>query len=109
RRRGPPAELPRAAGRRFVRTRGQADVAFSAGRAAAGVNGGLEMPREALLVRTLVEMADNFVDEFDVVALLSLLADRCVDVLDVVAAGVMLAAPEGELRVVASSSEAMRV
>ena len=67
------------------------------------------MPNEALLVRTLVELADNLVDDFDVVELLSLLADRCVEVLGVSAAGVMLAAPEGDLRVVASSSEAMRV
>jgi len=67
------------------------------------------MPREALLVRTLVEMADSLVNDFDVVALLSLLADRCVEVLDVAAAGVMLVAPDGGLRVVASSSEAMRV
>lgn len=67
------------------------------------------MPNEALLVRTLVELADSLVDDFDVVELLSLLAARCVDVLGVSAAGVMLAAPEGDLRVVASSSEAMRV
>src|SRR6476661_4871008 len=67
------------------------------------------MPREALLAQTLVELADNLVDDFDVVELLSLLADRCVEVLGVSAAGVMLAAPEGDLRVVASSSEAMRV
>ena len=67
------------------------------------------MPKEALLVRTLVELADSLVDDFDVVELLSLLAGRCVDVLRVSAAGVMLAAPEGDLRVVASSSEAMRV
>ncbi len=51
-------------------------------------------------------MADSLVDDFDAVALLSLLADRCVEVLDVSAAGVMLAAPEGDLRVVASPSEA---
>jgi hypothetical protein len=67
------------------------------------------MPREALLVHTLVELADSLVDDFDVVELLSLLADRSVEVLGVSAAGVMLVAPEGELRVVASSSEAMRV
>jgi transcriptional regulator with GAF, ATPase, and Fis domain len=67
------------------------------------------MPKEALLVRTLVELADNLVDDFDVVELLSLLAGRCVEVLGVSAAGVMLASPEGDLRVVASSSEAMRV
>jgi GAF domain-containing protein len=67
------------------------------------------MPKEALLVRTLVELADSLVDDFDVVELLSLLADRCVEVLGVSAAGVMLVAPEVDLRVVASSSEAMRV
>ena len=67
------------------------------------------MPNEALLVRTLVELADNLVEDFDIVELLSLLADRCVEVLAVSAAGVMLVAPEGDLRVVASSSEAMRV
>lgn len=67
------------------------------------------MPNEALLVRTLVELADNLVDDFDVVELLSLLADRCVEILAVSAAGVMLVTAEGDLRVVASSSEAMRV
>ena len=67
------------------------------------------MPREALLARTLVELADTLVDDFDVVELLTLLADRCVEVLDVAAAGLMLAAPEGDLRVVASSSEGMRL
>src|SRR4029453_811922 len=36
-------------------------------------------------------------------------SDGCVDVLDVGAAGLMLVAPEGDLRVMASSSEAMRV
>ncbi|MEY2433953.1 MAG: hypothetical protein QOC92_3678, partial [Acidimicrobiaceae bacterium] len=59
--------------------------------------------------RTLVELADTLVDDFDVVELLTLLTDRCVDVLDVAAAGLMLVAPEGDLRVMASSSETMRV
>jgi len=67
------------------------------------------MPRETLLARTFVELADTLVDDFDVVELLTLLADRCVDVLDVAAAGLMLATPDGDLRVMASSSEAMRV
>jgi GAF domain-containing protein len=64
---------------------------------------------ESLLIRTLVELADNLVEDFDVVDLLTHLADRCVEVLDVAAAGVMLAAPSGALQVVASSSNAMRV
>jgi GAF domain-containing protein len=67
------------------------------------------MLREALLARTLVELADTLVDDFDVVELLTLLADRCVEVLNVSAAGLMLVAPEGDLRVVASSSEEMRL
>jgi len=67
------------------------------------------MPREALLTRTLVELADSLVEDFDVVDLLTLVADRCVEVVDVAAAGLMLASADGELRVLASSSEAMRV
>ena len=67
------------------------------------------MSREALLARTFVELADTLVDDFDVVELLTRLADRCVDVLDVGAAGLMLAAPDGDLRVMASSSETMRL
>ena len=67
------------------------------------------MPRETLLARTLVELADTLVANFDVVDLLSLLVDQCVDVLDVGAAGLMLAAPDGGLRVMASSNETMRV
>jgi GAF domain-containing protein len=65
--------------------------------------------RETLLARTFVQLADTLIDDFDVIELLTTLADRCVEVLDVSAAGLMLVSPEGELRVVASSSEAMRV
>jgi GAF domain-containing protein len=67
------------------------------------------MSREALLARTFVELADTLVADFDVVELLTVLTDGCVDVLDIGAAGLMLAAPEGDLRVMASSSEATRV
>ncbi len=56
-----------------------------------------------------MELADTLVADFDVVELLTLLAGRCVDVLDVGAAGLLLAAPNGDLRVMASSSEAVRV
>jgi len=67
------------------------------------------MSREAMLTRTLVELADTLVDDFDIVELLTTLSDRCLEVLDVSAAGIMLVAPEGDLRVMTSSSEVMRV
>jgi GAF domain-containing protein len=67
------------------------------------------MARETDIVQALVEMADTLVEDYDVVELLTGLADRCVRVLGIAAAGVMLASPEGDLRLVASSSEAMRV
>jgi GAF domain-containing protein len=67
------------------------------------------MARESLLISTLVELADNLVDNFDVIDVLTVLSDRCVEAIDVDAAGVMLASPGGELQFVASSSESMRV
>ncbi len=67
------------------------------------------MTRESDVVRSLVEMADTLVDDYDVVDLLTGLTDRCVSLLAVSAAGVMLAAPSGGLSLVASSSEAMRL
>jgi GAF domain-containing protein len=67
------------------------------------------MAKQTLFTRALVELADTLVADFDVVELLTRLADRCVEVLDVGAAGLMLAGADGELRVMASSSETMRV
>lgn len=67
------------------------------------------MARETMLAKRLVELADTLVADFDVVELLTRLTDGCVDVLDVAAAGLMLVAPDGDLRVMASSSEAMRL
>ena len=67
------------------------------------------MTRETSLVQSFLELADNLVDDFDVVDLLTRLADRCVTILGASAAGVMLATPDGHLRLVASSSETMRV
>jgi GAF domain-containing protein len=67
------------------------------------------MTREADVVKSLVEMADTLVDDYDIVEMLTGLADRCVDLLGVSAAGVMLASPGGSLGLVASSSEAMRL
>jgi GAF domain-containing protein len=67
------------------------------------------MLRESLLVATAVELADNLVDNFDVIDVLTLLSDRCVQTLDVSSAGVLLGLPGGDLQFVASSSEPMRV
>jgi GAF domain-containing protein len=67
------------------------------------------MTREADVVRSLVDLADTLVADYDVVDLLTSLADRCVEVLQAAAAGVMLGSASGELRLVASSSETMRV
>jgi GAF domain-containing protein len=65
--------------------------------------------RESLLIATLVELADNLVDDYDVIDVLTVLTHRSVEAIDVDAAGVMLASPAGELQFVASSSESMRV
>ncbi len=70
---------------------------------------GCIMARESLVVATLVELADNLVDNFDVIDILTVLSYRSVEAIDVDAAGVMLALPGGELQFVASSSESMRV
>jgi GAF domain-containing protein len=67
------------------------------------------MTREAEVVRSLVDLADNLVADYDVIDLLTGLTDRCVHVLGASAAGVMLASANGDLRLVASSSDAMRV
>jgi GAF domain-containing protein len=67
------------------------------------------MTREADVVRSLVEMADTLVDDYDVIDLLTGLADRCVSLLGVSAAGVMLVSPADRLALAASSSETMRL
>jgi GAF domain-containing protein len=67
------------------------------------------MSRETTLIRTLVEIADNLVEDFDVIDVLTVLSCRCVEVIDVDSAGVMLITPAGELQVIASSNDAMRI
>jgi GAF domain-containing protein len=57
----------------------------------------------------MVELADNLVEDFDIVDVLTLLSDRCVEVLDVSAAGIMLGGRDGQLQLMTSSNEAMRV
>lgn len=67
------------------------------------------MTREAEVIQSLVDLADTLVDDYDVIDLLTGLTDRCVRLLGVSAAGVMLASTNGDLRLIASSSEAMRI
>jgi GAF domain-containing protein len=62
-----------------------------------------------LLSETFVELADTMVAGFDVIDFLHMLTDRSAQLLDVSAAGLLLADPRGELRVVAASSEQARL
>ena len=62
-----------------------------------------------LLSDTFVELADTMVVGFDVIDFLHLLTDRSTRLLDASAAGLLLADPRGELRVLAASSERARL
>jgi GAF domain-containing protein len=64
---------------------------------------------QELLSDTFVDLADTMVADFDVIEFLHLLSDRAVKLLGASAAGVMLADPRGQLRLVAASSEAVRL
>lgn len=89
------------------RLAGQIDVRNPFGRSHAD---GVPVPsKQSLLSETMVTLADNLVTDFDIVEVLTVLADRCVTILGVSAAGLMLAGPDGSLRVIASSSEQMRL
>ncbi|MEW1922059.1 GAF and ANTAR domain-containing protein [Streptomyces sp. NPDC088360] len=61
--------------------------------------------RDRLLAEAFVEVANSLTEDFDVVAFLQSLAVRCVELLGASAAGVLLADPEGELRLIAASGE----
>jgi GAF domain-containing protein len=62
-----------------------------------------------LLAEAFVELTDTMVDDFDIIDFLHVLTSRSVELLNVSAAGLLLADPRGELRVVAASSEAARL
>jgi GAF domain-containing protein len=65
--------------------------------------------RERRLTSAFVTLADTLVADFDVVDLLQTLVDTCAELLDADAAGIMLAEADGELAVVASTSEQSRL
>jgi GAF domain-containing protein len=62
-----------------------------------------------LLSEAFVELADTLVAGFDIIEFLHVLTDRSVQLLDASAAGLLLADPGGQLRVVAASSEQVRL
>ena len=64
--------------------------------------------RERSLANSFVFLADTLVDDFDVVKLLDHLANVCVGLLDVQAAGLLLADAQGNLVIMATSSEQVR-
>jgi GAF domain-containing protein len=61
--------------------------------------------REARIGAAFVAVADTLTKDFDVVDLLHTLVESCTSILDVDAGGLMLADPQGELQLVASTSE----
>jgi transcriptional regulator with GAF, ATPase, and Fis domain len=63
--------------------------------------------RDTLLAQTFVQLADTLVKDFDVVELLTVLSSRCIKLFNVSEAGILLADPQGEFRVVAASSESV--
>jgi GAF domain-containing protein len=64
------------------------------------------LSRHQRLVETFVELADNLVEEFDVVDLMVLLTERSVELLDASAAGLLLVDGTGTLHLIAATSEA---
>jgi len=66
-------------------------------------------PKEQLLARAFVELADTLVADFDMLEFLHGLTARCVDLLDAAAAGLAVTDQRGQLRVIAASSEQARL
>ncbi|MFE1644291.1 GAF domain-containing protein [Microbacterium sp. P01] len=64
-----------------------------------------EVPREKMLLDTLVELADTLVAGYDIVELLHTLVTECVRTLGAADAGIMVPDENGSLSVIASSSE----
>ena len=63
--------------------------------------------REALLNAAFVGAADTLTENYDVVELLHTLVEECTEILDAEAGGMMLADADGELQLVASTSDSV--
>lgn len=64
---------------------------------------------ERQLAETFVELTDTLVADFDIIDFLHVVTGRCVEVLGVDAAGLLLTDPQGDLRLVAASTEQARL
>ena len=64
--------------------------------------------RETRVLNAVVALVDSLLDDFDVVDLLTGLTEQCAELLDVAAAGILLADPLGQLRLLAATSEQAR-
>jgi hypothetical protein len=64
-----------------------------------------DTPRETQVLDAVVSLVDSLLDDFDVVELLTELTERCADLLDIAAAGLLLADPLGQLRLLAATSK----
>ncbi len=73
--------------------------------AAAPITGSSGPGRESAVTWAFVELADTLVDDYDIIDLLDRLVAHCIRLTATQAAGILLADPRGELRVVASSNE----
>ncbi|MEU8952696.1 GAF and ANTAR domain-containing protein [Streptomyces sp. NPDC048518] len=65
--------------------------------------------REAKVTAALIDLADTLVADFDPADFLYRVAEHCMNLLDIADAGVMLAVDPGPLRLVAATSEDVRL
>jgi GAF domain-containing protein len=67
-----------------------------------------EPPRETRVLDAVVSLVDSLLGDFDVVDLLTELTERCAQLLDVASAGLLLADPLEQLRLLAATTEETR-
>ena len=68
-----------------------------------------EVGRDERLLEIFATLADTLVEGYQVVDLLQLLVESCIEVIDAQAAGILLADENGQLELVASTSESTRL
>jgi hypothetical protein len=67
-----------------------------------------DTPRETRVLNAVVSLVDTLLVDFDVVDLLTELTERCAQLLDIESAGILLADPLEQLRLLAATSEQTR-